>query len=287
MSVYQLPDGLPVPVDDGACDHLAGATLPSARARVVQGPVDLAELLESAPSSTSTRAPAGPDRACPQGWDAIPGARGCTPQSCGSATTPRSCASSARGSPGSPSRRSRSRSSSRSGSGSSIPVIADPERLLGDALALPTFEFEGVTPLQAGDARARAGARGEGLLPGLPTRPERGGGGRMARLVTFDEGRVGRVEDDEIVVLDVPTMRELVRARRRGRDGRARSARRARSCGRRSSRRSSSTRPGTSASTRRSRSTSAGRTRSRPGSSSSRTSTRSSGRTNRSSTPST
>ena len=30
----------------------------------------------------------------------------------------------------------------------------------------------------------------------------------MARLVTFDEGRVGRVEGDEIVVLDVPTMRE-------------------------------------------------------------------------------
>jgi 2-keto-4-pentenoate hydratase/2-oxohepta-3-ene-1,7-dioic acid hydratase in catechol pathway len=30
----------------------------------------------------------------------------------------------------------------------------------------------------------------------------------MARLVTFDEGRVGRVEGDEIAVLDVPTMRE-------------------------------------------------------------------------------
>ena len=30
----------------------------------------------------------------------------------------------------------------------------------------------------------------------------------MARLVTFDEGRVGRVEGEEIAVLDVPTMRE-------------------------------------------------------------------------------
>ena len=29
----------------------------------------------------------------------------------------------------------------------------------------------------------------------------------MARLVTFDEGRVGRVEGEEIAVLDVPTMR--------------------------------------------------------------------------------
>jgi 2-keto-4-pentenoate hydratase/2-oxohepta-3-ene-1,7-dioic acid hydratase in catechol pathway len=31
----------------------------------------------------------------------------------------------------------------------------------------------------------------------------------MARLVTFDEGRVGRIEGDEIVVLEVPTMREF------------------------------------------------------------------------------
>ena len=30
----------------------------------------------------------------------------------------------------------------------------------------------------------------------------------MARLVTFDEGCVGRVDGEEIVVLDVPTMRE-------------------------------------------------------------------------------
>ena len=30
----------------------------------------------------------------------------------------------------------------------------------------------------------------------------------MARLVTFDEGRVGRIDGDEIAVLDVPTMRE-------------------------------------------------------------------------------
>ena len=30
----------------------------------------------------------------------------------------------------------------------------------------------------------------------------------MARLVTFDEGRVGRLEDEQIAVLDVPTMRD-------------------------------------------------------------------------------
>jgi 2-keto-4-pentenoate hydratase/2-oxohepta-3-ene-1,7-dioic acid hydratase in catechol pathway len=38
----------------------------------------------------------------------------------------------------------------------------------------------------------------------------------MARLVTFDDGRVGRVDDGEIAVLDVPTMREYFE--RRGAD---------------------------------------------------------------------
>ena len=39
------------------------------------------------------------------------------------------------------------------------------------------------------------------------------------RLATFGEGRVGALDGDEIAVLDVPTMRGLLRARRRGRDG--------------------------------------------------------------------
>ena len=39
--------------------------------------------MPAAPWSTSIRAPAGPGQATPTGWDGIPGARGCTPQSCG------------------------------------------------------------------------------------------------------------------------------------------------------------------------------------------------------------
>ena len=81
---YQLPPDLPVPVDDGACDHLPGAPVPSVRLRSTSG--GWAELVEIAarpsvlffyPRTGEPGLPAGP------AWDAIPGARGCTTQSCG------------------------------------------------------------------------------------------------------------------------------------------------------------------------------------------------------------
>ena len=46
------------------------------------------------------------------------------------------------------------------------------------------------------------------------------------KLVTFDDGQVGRIDGEEIAVLDVPDDARVVRARRRGRDRRARRARR-------------------------------------------------------------
>ena len=43
MSLYQLPDNLPVPVDDGAVDHLQRMTVPAIELESSVGPVDLAE----------------------------------------------------------------------------------------------------------------------------------------------------------------------------------------------------------------------------------------------------
>ena len=81
-NVYELPKNLPVPQDDGACDHLAGMTLPpiglpSTRGRVV----DLSRLAGTAVVYIYPRT-GRPDQELPTGWNAIPGARGCTPQSC-------------------------------------------------------------------------------------------------------------------------------------------------------------------------------------------------------------
>jgi peroxiredoxin len=82
--LLKLPPDLPVPVDDGACDHLPGAQVPSVRLQSTAGRwIDLADIAERPsvwffyPRTGQVGKPAGPT------WDAIPGARGCTPQSCG------------------------------------------------------------------------------------------------------------------------------------------------------------------------------------------------------------
>jgi peroxiredoxin len=76
---YVLPGGLPEPEDDGAADHLAGAELPDLVLPSSQGGVNVRdfEVLYVYPLTGKPGVPSLP------GWDDIPGARGCTPQSCG------------------------------------------------------------------------------------------------------------------------------------------------------------------------------------------------------------
>jgi peroxiredoxin len=84
MSDYQsLPDDLPVPHDDGAADHLSGLTMPSVRlASSGGGEVDLAALGSGRTVLYVYPMTGTPGVALPEGWDEIPGARGCTPESC-------------------------------------------------------------------------------------------------------------------------------------------------------------------------------------------------------------
>jgi peroxiredoxin len=77
-----LPADLPVPQDDGAARHLAGRKLPAVTLAATDGSrVDLAKLAGRTVVYIYPRTGV-PGRAMPEGWDAIPGARGCTPQSC-------------------------------------------------------------------------------------------------------------------------------------------------------------------------------------------------------------
>jgi peroxiredoxin len=81
--IHTLPDDLPVPTDDGACDHLAGMVLPSIPLRATDGQqIDLAALRGRTVVYVYPRT-GRPDYPGSAAWDAIPGARGCTPQSCG------------------------------------------------------------------------------------------------------------------------------------------------------------------------------------------------------------
>jgi peroxiredoxin len=84
-----LPRDLPAPVDDGACLHLQHAVVPSVSLRCTDGRV--LDLRDAANGRAvlffypRTGIPGRPPGLGPQGeeWDSIPGARGCTPQSCG------------------------------------------------------------------------------------------------------------------------------------------------------------------------------------------------------------
>jgi peroxiredoxin len=78
-----LPPDLPVPTDDGGARHLAGSKLPALALAATNGSlVDLSQLTGRTVLYVYPRT-GRPGVPLPDGWDSIPGARGCTPQSCG------------------------------------------------------------------------------------------------------------------------------------------------------------------------------------------------------------
>jgi len=78
-----LPGDLPVPQDDGGARHLTGVALPDLDLAATDGSkVNLARLKGRTVVYVYPRT-GRPGQPLPEGWDGIPGARGCTPQSCG------------------------------------------------------------------------------------------------------------------------------------------------------------------------------------------------------------
>jgi len=77
-----LPAHLPVPEDDGACDHLFGLVLPSMDLPSTTGELVNLAALRGWVVVYCYPMTGQPGKALPDGWDQIPGARGCTPQSC-------------------------------------------------------------------------------------------------------------------------------------------------------------------------------------------------------------
>lgn len=83
MKTYEtMPEDLPQPIDDGACDHLIGMKLPDIDLPATDGSV--VNLSEQKRKTVVYCYPmtAKPGIPLAEGWDEIPGARGCTPQSC-------------------------------------------------------------------------------------------------------------------------------------------------------------------------------------------------------------
>ena len=81
-NLNQIPPNLPVPIDDGLAAHLIGITLPSLSLLATNGTkVNLSQVQGRFVVYCYPRT-GTPNTSLPEGWDQIPGARGCTPQSC-------------------------------------------------------------------------------------------------------------------------------------------------------------------------------------------------------------
>ena len=81
-SFETMPDYLPKPIDDGACDHLVGMKLPDIDLMATDGTTVNLSVISRLTVIYCYPMTGKPGVPLPEGWDDIPGARGCTPQSC-------------------------------------------------------------------------------------------------------------------------------------------------------------------------------------------------------------
>ena len=83
MDLTKLPDDLPKPEEDGACNHLTNFTIPPISLPNQDGNLLRLNRLDTFRIVLYCYPMTGrPDRPLPNNWDSIPGARGCTPQTC-------------------------------------------------------------------------------------------------------------------------------------------------------------------------------------------------------------
>ncbi len=165
----ELPDDLPVPQDDGAARHLAGRRMPDLALPATDGArVNLARLSGRTVVYAYPRT-GQPGKALPTGWDMIPGARGCTPQSCGfrdhfAELKKRGVA------------QLYGLSTQDSGYQREVverlhlpfPILSDAEGALTQALDLPTFMVDGMTLLRRLTLVIDAGTIGKVFYPVFP-----------------------------------------------------------------------------------------------------------------------
>jgi peroxiredoxin len=146
--IHSLPEDLPVPDNDGAADHLLGAAVPPIALEATTGASIRVDELEGRSVLFCYPRTGRPDEELPPGWNAIPGARGCTPEACGfrdahaqfADLDVRVLALSTQ--PGDYQREMAERLHL------PFPVLSDEALLLTKALRLPTFETSGWTLLK-------------------------------------------------------------------------------------------------------------------------------------------
>jgi peroxiredoxin len=141
-----LPTGLPVPLDDGACNHLTGMRIPELRLASTAGnSIDLGQIRGRTVVFCYPRT-GQPDQPIPNEWDAIPGARGCTPQCRGFRDQYRALASAGASHIfGLSTQDTDYQTEAVQRLELPYPLLSDRELHLVHALKLPTFQFDSMT----------------------------------------------------------------------------------------------------------------------------------------------
>jgi peroxiredoxin len=178
-----LPPDLPVPEDDGAADHLAGLDLPPVALAATDGTTVRLDRLEGRSAVFAyprTGRPGEESLGGSEAWDAIPGARGCTPQACAlrdgyarfQALGVRVFGLSTQDSGYQHEAAQRLQLP--------YPLLSDADLELATALRLPTFTVDGVTLLRRLTLLVVSGRIERALYPVFP--PDRAGDQALAAL---------------------------------------------------------------------------------------------------------
>jgi peroxiredoxin len=177
---YSLPPDLPAPVDDGGADHLPRSAIPTGVFDSSQGAVDLAELAAQRLVLYVYPRTGTPGVDPPEGWDAYPGARGCTPQSCGFRDHTDELRSLGARVAGLSAQTLPEQIEFAERAHMPYPVIADPELRLRETPGLPTFEIAGMTLYKRLALVAERGAVVKAFYPVFP--PDQNAGDVVAWL---------------------------------------------------------------------------------------------------------
>lgn len=181
MTYCELPADLPVPEDDGGADHLVGMSVPAiVLASTLDGAVDLAAMARQRLVAYVYPRTGTPGQPSPDGWDDIPGARGCTPQSCAFRDALGELTALGAAVVGISAQTPDEQREFAEREHIPFPLLSDSELKLAAGLRLPTFEVDGMTLYKRLTLIAEAGRIVKVFYPVFP--PDRNASAVLAWL---------------------------------------------------------------------------------------------------------
>lgn len=167
--LHAPPANLPVPEEDGAADHLPGARVPTVVLSANGGEsVDLSRAAQETLVIYVYPATGVPGQPLPAGWDDVPGARGCTPQSCAFRDHVRELATLGASVMGLSAQSIEEQREFAEREHIPYPLLNDSKFVLASELGLPTFELNAIRYYRRLTFIARAGQIAKVFYPVFP-----------------------------------------------------------------------------------------------------------------------